>query len=207
VYEGRCRAVAEALLDPARSPEFLADLEGFVDYTAAPARANMLAQVALRYTAPGVPDLYQGTELPDFSLVDPDNRRPVDFGLRERLLARAPGTPGREKLSLIAELLGLRRGYPALFAAGDYRPVRVEGKRSDHVPAFTRSAEGATLLCVVALHCGQALAGTASAAPPAEWWGDTTLNLASGATAFPSRLAALLATGPVYASVEAGSVV
>src|SRR5690606_8629038 len=143
--------------------------------TTGPARANMLAQVALRYTVPGVPDLYQGTELPDFSLVDPDNRWPVAYALREKLLAAPSNDPRRAKLGLIAHLLDLRRQYPEVFAEGDYRPVPVTGARAGHVLAFRRSAGQATLLCVVALHCAGALAGTRLAAPAADWWGDTAL--------------------------------
>jgi len=201
-YESRCRTLAEALLDPARSSAFLADLTAFVDHLDAPARANMLVQAALRYTAPGVPDLYQGTELPDFSLVDPDNRRPVDYALRETLLARPTEAPGGEKLALIAALLEVRRQHPALFANGDYRPVPARGPRAEHVLAFQRSAGANTLLCVVALHCAEPLAGSASAAPPAEWWGDTALDLPAGDDPDRFLLASLLSDSPVYAQIQ-----
>jgi len=201
-YEGRCRTLAEVLLEPARSPQFLADLKGFVDHTDAPARANMLAQVALRYTAPGVPDLYQGTELPDFSLVDPDNRRPVDYTLRQKLLTTAESGAGREKLSLIARLLDLRRQHPRLFAEGGYRPVGVEGARADHVLAFQRSVGDESLLCVVALHGAEPLAGGSSTAASAEWWGDTSLDLPNGTAAETSRIATLLAEGPVCVKLQ-----
>jgi (1->4)-alpha-D-glucan 1-alpha-D-glucosylmutase len=193
-YEGAAEALVRALLDPARSSAFLADLHAFLATTAAPARANSLAQVALRYTVPGVPDCYQGTELPDFSLVDPDNRRPVDYGLRGQLLAD-PSRQGAEKLALIVRLLGLRRNHPDLFASGDYCPVSVRGSRAGHVLAFTRSAGDTRLLAVVAVRTAEATAGSNSPAPTADWWGDTALEgLPEGVEA---RVGALLCDEPI----------
>ena len=193
-YEGAAEALVRALLDPAKSRDFLADLQAFLVTTAASARANSLAQVALRYTVPGVPDCYQGTELPDFSLVDPDNRRPVDYALRGQLLAD-PEREGAEKLALIARLLGLRRQHADLFAAGDYRPVPVRGARAGNVLAFTRNHGDATLLAVVALRTAEATAGTDMPAPPAPWWGDTALEgLPEGVE---TNVAALLRDEPV----------
>jgi len=200
-YEARCNRLTEALLDPSRSSTFLSDMTDFLAHTAAPARANTLAQVALHYTAPGVPDLYQGTELLDLSLVDPDNRRPVDYATRERLLGNlgSAGAAG-EKLALIARLLDLRRQHPALFADGDYRPLAVTGERAGHVLAFQRSAGDATLLCVVALHCAEALGGSESIATSPQWWGDTAVELPPHAGLDP-HVAALLRDGPVFAHV------
>jgi (1->4)-alpha-D-glucan 1-alpha-D-glucosylmutase len=175
----------------------------FVDHLSAPARANMLVQTALRYTIPGVPDLYQGAELPDFSLVDPDNRRPVDYPLRQRLLADADaGASLAEKPALIAGLLELRRDYPELFRDGDYRPLRVTGLRADHVLAFERSAGGHTLLCAVALHCADPLAGGRSIVAPAEWWGDTALTPDRGTSSF-RHLGTIFAAGPAVVRVFA----
>ncbi len=169
-YEARCKALTETLLDPARSAEFLADLAGLHQATEAAARANMLAQMTLRLTVPGVPDTYQGTEMPDLSLVDPDNRRPVDYAARERALA-AGGSP---KLALLAELLALRRGHPSVFADGDYRPVTVSGERAGHVLAFVRKAGDERLLVAVGLRL--------TAMDEAGWWGDTALNVEGEAT-------------------------
>lgn len=146
-YEARCKMLTATLLDPARSAAFLTDMAELHAAAAAAAEANMLAQVALRLTVPGVPDTYQGTELPDFSLVDPDNRRPVDYREREAALAQG----GSAKLALMTELLGLRRARPALFAQGDYRPVEVTGPRAEDVVAFTRAHADARLFCAVAL--------------------------------------------------------
>jgi (1->4)-alpha-D-glucan 1-alpha-D-glucosylmutase len=134
---------------------------------AVPARANVLAQTALRLTVPGVPDTYQGTELADLSLVDPDNRRPVDYDAR-----RAALTARRDpKLALVAELLALRRDRPALFANGAYVPATATGERAGHVLAFTREADGERLFVAVALR----MAGSGGPG----WWGDTAVSVAS----------------------------
>ncbi len=147
-YEAAAAALVDSYLSDDR---FVAEVTAFVADIAAAADANTLVQTLLRYTVPGVPDLYQGTELADLSLVDPDNRRPVDYAARAALLGRddAPA-----KFRLIADLLALRRAHPGLFAAGDYRPVAVEG--SDRILAFTRTAGGKTLK-VAALVRGTAI--------------------------------------------------
>ena len=143
-YEARCQTLADTLL---ASDAFRADMAQFLSATAKPALANSLAQLALRLTVPGVPDTYQGTELPDLSLVDPDNRRPVDYAVRERLLEEG----GDAKLALLAELLSLRRQHPDLFARGDYHPLAVTGTHADHVLAFTRTHGDTSLRVAVAL--------------------------------------------------------
>ncbi|MCP4026071.1 MAG: malto-oligosyltrehalose synthase [Sphingomonas sp.] len=136
-YEAAAAALTDAFLADAR---FVAEVTAFVADLAPIADANTLIQTLLRYTVPGVPDLYQGTELADLSLVDPDNRRPVDYAQRQALLD-APHAPA--KFRLIADLLAQRRAAPALFADGDYRPAQVEG--SDRILAFSRHHAGATL--------------------------------------------------------------
>ena len=125
---------------------------------------NGLAQLALKLTAPGVPDVYQGCEAWDLNLVDPDNRRPVDYAWRERTLAELaarsddPALPrellaqwqdGRVKLWLTARLLALRTREEALFAQGRYVPVRVRGAHRDAVCAYLRSDGTTHVLCVV----------------------------------------------------------
>ncbi len=199
-YEARCREAVEALFDPARSSPFLNDLHGFVKWTQAPARANMLVQAALRYTVPGVPDLYQGTELRDFSLVDPDNRRPVDYEIRRQMLAGRNGSQGiggEQKLAIISEMLNLRRHHPKLFADADYAPIKTRGARCDHILAFHRTLDRQRLVCVFALRCASILAGRALPAAPADWWQDTALDASLPETS----VAALLATGPVYVAI------
>ncbi|MBU2289456.1 MAG: malto-oligosyltrehalose synthase [Gammaproteobacteria bacterium] len=201
-YEGRCRGLTEALLDPARSSEFLTDIKGLINHLDAPARANSLAQVALHYTAPGVPDLYQGVELPDFSLVDPDNRRPVDFGQREKLLTGTDRpSPGADKLALIARLLDLRRRNPDLFANGDYRALTATGPRAGNLIAFQRRWGDETLSCVFAIRCAQPLAGAVPLVPNAEWWGDTAVRFETGARS-PRLVADLLVDSPVLVRIE-----
>ena len=136
-YEAAAAALTDAFL---ADPRFVAEVTAFVADLAPIADANTLIQTLLRYTVPGVPDLYQGTELADLSLVDPDNRRPVDYAQRQALFD-APHAPA--KFRLIADLLPRRRAEPALFANGDYRPAQVEG--SDRILAFSRHHAGATL--------------------------------------------------------------
>jgi (1->4)-alpha-D-glucan 1-alpha-D-glucosylmutase len=166
-YEARCHDLARALLDPDRSNDFIDDLAAFVDRVAPPAEANGLAQTALRYTVPGVPDLYQGTEIDDLSLVDPDNRRPVDYPALQAMAGHA----APPKMTLIDRLLGLRRQHPALFGSGSYEPIAVTGPRAKHVIAFRREHDGVTLRCVVALRCAERhLDGIG------DWWGDTALS-------------------------------
>ncbi len=140
-YEAAAAALVDSYLADGR---FVAEVTAFVGDLAPAAEANTLVQTLLRYTLPGVPDLYQGTEFADLSLVDPDNRRPVDYDARTALLG-SEDAPA--KFRLIAHLLALRRELPVLFADGDYVPVEVDG--SDRVLAFTRTAAGRTLKVAV----------------------------------------------------------
>jgi (1->4)-alpha-D-glucan 1-alpha-D-glucosylmutase len=188
-YETRCHDLVHALL---ASPAFTADVAEFVAHIAPAARANSLAQVALRYTVPGVPDLYQGTECADLSLVDPDNRRPVDYAVRQALLADG----GDPKLALIARLLDLRRANPSLFSDGGYTPIAVTGERAGQVLAFRRSTGDRSLTCIVALRSAAALAGRSDGGFPPGWWGDT--KLASG-----ERVADRLQHDPVWVGLDA----
>ncbi len=116
---------------------------------------NSLAQTLVKITAPGVPDFYQGTEFWDLSLVDPDNRRPVDYATRQEALREISATgsgeipglisrllgarqDGRVKLFLMHRALAVRRQNPLLFSHGDYRPLKVSGSKGDHLIAFAR---------------------------------------------------------------------
>src|SRR5690606_15922883 len=120
----------------------------------APAGAlNSLTQCLLRMSVPGVPDLYQGTEFWDFSLVDPDNRCAVDFTARRAALATAPSADdlienwrdGRIKQWTIAQMLALRSNYPGLFQQGSYLPLETEGEHADRIIAFARKHREETL--------------------------------------------------------------
>jgi len=149
---------------------------------------NGLAQATLRLTTPGVPDLYQGTEGWDLSLVDPDNRRPVDFALHRQWLDDAAPWPqllahwrsGQLKARLTAQLLQLRASLPELFARGDYRVLHADGGYADRVLAFRRQ-HGDTAL-VVAVPRLLAEGGVDIAVPllPAGYWQDGTLALPDG---------------------------
>jgi (1->4)-alpha-D-glucan 1-alpha-D-glucosylmutase len=145
-YEADAAALVDALLGDA---SFVAEMSAFVARIAPAALDNSLVHLLLRLTLPGVPDCYQGTELTDLSLVDPDNRRPVDFAQRMRLLEDGDLPP---KMRLIVDLLALRRAHPALFEQGDYAPTAVTGPGADHLLAFERRHGDATLRCAVRLH-------------------------------------------------------
>jgi len=171
-------------------PEFMGDLQNFMGRTqiVALGRINSLAQTALLLTSPGVPDLYQGSELWDLSLVDPDNRRPVDYELRRRLLSDIAALPaagamaradeGVPKLWLIARLLGRRRQTPELFESRLYTPIEAAGAKARHAVAFSRDR----LLVVVPrllVGLGGAWADTAVELPEGEWedlLGDTRVR-------------------------------
>jgi (1->4)-alpha-D-glucan 1-alpha-D-glucosylmutase len=144
-YEAAARDFTTALVADAALPDLLRQIAGLVQRIAPAGALNGLAQCLLRMTVPGVPDLYQGAELWDQSLVDPDNRRPVDWARRA---AGPPSGPlvelaarwrdGRVKQALIARALGVRQRLSPLFETGDYRPVRVEGALADAMIAFVR---------------------------------------------------------------------
>ncbi len=185
-YETAVRDFVHATL---ADPAFTDDLAAFVAPLVAPGRVNALAQTLVKLTAPGVPDLYQGSELWDLSLVDPDNRRPVDYELRRRLLgdlvrlAAAPDAAaailaradeGLPKLWTIRQALGLRRRRPALFSSDSpYRPLAARGGRAAHALAFARGDGGdagaAAIVVVPRLVIGLG-----------DDWGDTVLDLPAG---------------------------
>jgi (1->4)-alpha-D-glucan 1-alpha-D-glucosylmutase len=176
-YEAALQAfVQETLADPA----FTADLADFVGTLAAPGWRTALAQTLLKLTAPGVPDIYQGTELWDLSLVDPDNRRPVDYDLRRRLLGElADASPeaiwarhdeGLPKLWVIRQALALRGRRPELFGPeGTYRPLAAQGAKADHIVAFVRGAAAVTVVPRLVLGLGDDWADTTLALPAARW--------------------------------------
>ena len=172
---------AQNLLRMILVPGPVADsIERFVTRISAAGAANGIVQAALRLTMPGAPDLYQGTEYWDFSLVDPDNRGAADFNLRCRSLeesfdaARVGWRRGALKQQLIRRLLQLRADHAPLFAGGDYRPVAASGQRAAHVFAFTRHDKGGCVLVVTARHTAEPLLDGDALTPPAEWWADTT---------------------------------
>lgn len=156
-YEAGLERFVRTALDP--TGPFPAAVASFAERVARIGAVNGLAQLAMQMTLPGVPDLYQGTEEWDLSLVDPDNRRPVAWDrLARQLDAIAEADPaelaaawpdGRIKHWLAARLLRLRRDDPALFARGDYAPVPVQGPAAAHVVAWRRSLDGRHLVVAV----------------------------------------------------------
>ena len=203
-YEDALVQFIRALLEPREGNLFLADFCAFNARIVRFGLLNGLSQTLLKLTAPGVPDIYQGNEIWRFSLVDPDNRRAVDYGARRRLLealtsAPAAGPLARElaeqildprcKLYLHLKTLELRRRDPELFERGEYLPLRVTGRHSPHLCAFARRLPG-RLAIVLGPRLYLKLVGAASAAgdpwrPPlgAAVWEDTAVQLPSGADA------------------------
>ncbi|MFO1057708.1 MAG: malto-oligosyltrehalose synthase [Dongiaceae bacterium] len=195
-YEAACIGFARRLLQRDRSNPFLDSFLPFQRRVAALGALGSLVQTTLKLTIPGLPDLYRGSELWDLTLVDPDNRRPVDFARHAALLDEvravgerpAPERPaalaallagwpdGRIKLHLIWRLLALRRERPALLAAGDYQPLAATGPRQDQVIAFGRRL-GEARLVVVAGRFFTRLADEAGRYEPVRW-ADTVLPLA-----------------------------
>jgi (1->4)-alpha-D-glucan 1-alpha-D-glucosylmutase len=166
-YDEALKRFVAAVLAPARGNRFLADFRAFHPAIARLGMVNSLALTLLKITAPGIPDFYQGTEMWDFSLVDPDNRRPVDLAGRAACLADlqarsaasdlvalarelvARWEDGRIKLYVIHRALGCRRRSPELFQAGEYLPLRAGGAAAEQIVAFARRrASGAALVVV-----------------------------------------------------------
>jgi (1->4)-alpha-D-glucan 1-alpha-D-glucosylmutase len=146
-YEAGIRTFVANILDGSVSQDFLDSLASMARRAALIGALNSLSQLTLKATVPGVPDFYQGTELWDLSLVDPDNRHPVDFGHRAEILGAidakrvgfAPNwEDGTIKLAWTRRLLDLRHRHANVFALGSYRPLTVEGRHADHVIAFAR---------------------------------------------------------------------
>lgn len=185
-YESQVHGAVDAVFDSDDVRGVLLDLATRID---APAQANSLAAKLLAITMPGVPDVYQGSELWETSLVDPDNRRPVDFDHRAAVLAGTAEDDAATKLHVTCTALTLRRERPELFTT--YAPVRATGSAAGHVVAFDR---GGAITVATRLPVGLAAAG----------WGDTALDLPEGrwhdvltGLDTDGRLAQLLAVHPV----------
>jgi len=165
-YEEGFVTFVERILKDSEQNDFLAEFRPFHRKIAEYGIYNSLSQTLLKLTAPGVPDVYQGTELWDFSLVDPDNRRPVNYDERLSYLQeikrrcqtdlksllcdlKATRHDGRLKLFLITRALAARQQYRAVFEKGDYVPLAVEGERADHIVAFAKTYEGQSAIAVV----------------------------------------------------------
>lgn len=155
-YEKALLTFTEAILENSEQNQFLHDFRKVQSRLAYYGALNSLSQLLLKITSPGIPDFYQGTELWDFSLVDPDNRRPVDFEKRSRLLRKMMGSEkggegnrargllnhwkdGRIKLDITRKALRLRKNHNDIFIQGDYLPLAVEGSRKKQVVSFART--------------------------------------------------------------------
>ncbi len=211
-YDGAVRDFVAALLEESPGNRFVPELAAFVGRIARPGLVNSLAQTVLKLLSPGVPDVYQGTEVWDLSLVDPDNRRPVDYALRARALddlrarsaqeglqALATELAGRledprTKLFVVHRALEARRQAPGLFHRGAYLPVEAEGARAAHVIGFVRHRpEGdepfGTALAVVPRLATRLVRSPEALPLGPEAWGDTfvPLPVEVGARRFVNR--------------------
>ena len=198
-YEGALTTFTEAAL---ADSGFIADLEAFIGPVVAAGRLNSLAQTLLKLTVPGVPDIYQGSELWDLSLVDPDNRRPVDFERRARILDLMTGAStevvtaemdeGWPKLWTISRTLAARAQRPELFdGRAGYQPIEVTGTQRDRAVGFLRGKDLAVVvprltigLGAPAWGAGNGWADTAVELPPGTW---TNVLDDPGADAVPSE--------------------
>ncbi|POR67274.1 malto-oligosyltrehalose synthase [Pseudomonas syringae] len=184
-YETACREFLERLL---LAPEALAlrqSLSATANRIGTAGALNSLAQTLLRLSVPGVPDLYQGTEFWDFSLVDPDNRRPVDYAARKQALAEDASVTdlltdwkdGRIKQALIAKVLNLRAEHPGLFSEGSYQPLEIKGSHAEQVMAFARETHRVRAIIVVPRTCSELLGTAQTPLINAANWGDTRIIL------------------------------
>jgi (1->4)-alpha-D-glucan 1-alpha-D-glucosylmutase len=176
-YEAALRAFVEQCLADA---EFMADVRRFVEPLVAPGRVNSLAQTLIKLTAPGVPDVYQGTELWALHLVDPDNRRPVDYEERRRALAEAKrlgaaavwarADEGLPKMWVTHAALQLRRRRPGAFESRScHTPISAHGPLAAHVVAFRRGDDVMTVVPRLVLRADGHWPGTAIEVPAGDW--------------------------------------
>jgi (1->4)-alpha-D-glucan 1-alpha-D-glucosylmutase len=201
-YEDAVKAFIEAVL---ADEAFIASLESFVGPLVTPGRVNSLTQVLVKLTSPGVPDIYQGNELWDLSLVDPDNRRPVDFDLRRRLLAELPALSldeilarndeGLPKLWVTRQALHLRHQHPEWFGRdGHYEPVLATGHHGRCVIAFLRAGACLTVCPLRVTRTLHDWRDTQVSVPAGKWVNALTGERHSGTSI---RLEHLLARFPV----------
>jgi (1->4)-alpha-D-glucan 1-alpha-D-glucosylmutase len=220
-YDDGLRAFIAAILG---DRAFVEDIAAFQRPIARLGMVNALAQTLLKIASPGVPDIYQGQEIWDFSLVDPDNRRAVDYDLRQTMLSAlrermqgdrralcrdllARWEDGAPKLYVTHVALSARRDHPGAFARGEYLPVAATGARAEHVVAFARRGGGSTLLAIAPRLVATLTRERGFAIPAAEDWGETALsgdvaagrwrNLLTGEEHEGVRLAEVLAEFPV----------
>ena len=180
--------VARLLENPERNA-FVKDFTSFAQTIAFFGQLNTLAVTMLKIASPGVPDFYQGTERIALTLVDPDNRRPVDFEAAARQLEELQRlrdsprtlleheTMSAAKLYVAATLLQFRREHARLFADGGYQPLQIEGERKDHVFAFARSHEGDSCIAIVPRWTAKLMGGALELPLGERVWGDTRIDI------------------------------
>jgi (1->4)-alpha-D-glucan 1-alpha-D-glucosylmutase len=184
-YENAVTSFVERALDANRSQAFLSQYRPFQERVARLGVQNSLVQTVIKLTAPGVPDIYQGSELWNLNMMDPDNRRPVDFGRgRQMLLQQSESSArcrrltaefaawhdGAIKLDVLTALLHFRREHPGLFMEGQYQALSAEGQYADHVLAYLRQSESERLVVM----CSRFPAARENAGA----WADTSVPLA-----------------------------
>jgi (1->4)-alpha-D-glucan 1-alpha-D-glucosylmutase len=195
-FERALESFTTAILSFDSAPEFVDDVAAFATRISRPGMWNALARTVLQLTSPGIPDLYQGDELWNFLLVDPDNRRPVDYARRNALLddvvagfegdagrgrfagelLRSP-EDGRLKLHIVHRLLRGRAQHPAIFTRGAYRSLRVEGPAAAHVFAFARGSGESMSITAVCRLLARHLRPADALPPASEFWAGTRLLL------------------------------
>lgn len=170
-----------------RHKMFIQSLREFLEAILWPSQVSSLSQTLVKCTAPGVPDFYQGTELWDISLVDPDNRRPVDYDIRKKLLEQLPKLDlvgvldrmddGLPKLLVIAKALALRKRMPHLFGQdSSYVPMSVQGSRADHLLAFCRGGGVITIVPRRTVRLNGDWRDTSLQLPPGRWRDEFSAN-------------------------------
>lgn len=206
-YENGLKDFIARILDPDQAREFLASISEFAARVAMLGALNALSQIALKATMPGVPDFYQGTEFWDFSFVDPDNRRPVDYASRRHAL-ESSGKPdwktlatnwqdGRIKLALTRELLRLRALHDDVFSHGKYLPLSVEGLHRDHVIAFARHTKDQAVIVVIGRHFASLTQDGRIWPHAKEWQGSIVMPFSSAEASNELNLAGLFRNLPV----------
>jgi (1->4)-alpha-D-glucan 1-alpha-D-glucosylmutase len=197
-YENALTSFVDEVLDPNGNQEFLIDFQTFQRRIASIGALNSLSQSLVKLAYPGVPDIYQGNELLEFRLVDPDNRRPVNYALRQKLLCKMTSLPNSEhkdmaralterlqegkdlegcaKLFLTWKALKSRQQHADIFQEGEYVPLTVEGPRASHIFAFARARGNSHAIIAVPRMCAQIFENRISLLN-SEVWQDTQVEL------------------------------
>jgi (1->4)-alpha-D-glucan 1-alpha-D-glucosylmutase len=177
------QALERFVVQSLENPVFVSDVADMVTRVARPGLLVGLSQALLKVASPGVPDYYQGTEIWDFSLVDPDNRRPVDYELRRKLLGSEDEEllrdlpDGRAKMHVIRKGLEVRRKYPALFQGAKYTPLYANGGREDNIVAFSLSDSTHSVVAVAPRLFARLMDGDDLAPLGTKAWGEVRLPI------------------------------